>query len=394
MELVYLLCSILSTSFTSFFLSLLLLFRLLLRRLGFRYDAAGAVAGEGEDTVSLYEGTVWHERRRPVHHSFRYPVRYALIDLDRSSKPPSDHFSAHEARRISGTTGPVFLLTIPSSVGYVQNPLSLYYCYDTEGSLQNLKKCIAEVTNTPWGERVSFLFNPNSDVVAKSLHVSPFMDMLGNWTMKTNTPGDNLFVTISVNHPKHGEYFSASLMAKRVSSSTHTDLDLFFWLMPHKVALGIYWQKEHIVNPESAGANLAKDLRSLNLSERSKSPDNSPSRRQPNSEYQGFHFITSNNHCLVPGRCRRRSRSRLLSFGGRVFLSCNIQGTTILDTEKKPYYLMRSFNVVRCLYMRHRTINRLESTVPILQITQLQDIMASLGGMQNGPGANRNAVSV
>ncbi|KAH0677804.1 hypothetical protein KY285_025605 [Solanum tuberosum] len=242
MELVYLLCSILSTSFTSFFLSLLLLFRLLLRRLGFRFDAAGAVAGEGEDTVSLYEGTVWHERRRPVHHSFRYPVRYALIDLDRSSNPPSDHFSAHEARRISGTTGPVFLLTIPPSVGYVQNPLSLYYCYDTEGSLQNLKKCIAEVTNTPWGERVSFLFNPNSDVVAKSLHVSPFMDMQGNWTMKTNIPGDNLFVTISVNHPKHGEYFSASLMAKRVSSSTHTDLDLFFWLMPHKVALGIYWQ--------------------------------------------------------------------------------------------------------------------------------------------------------
>ncbi|KAM3267101.1 putative protein isoform X3 [Capsicum chacoense] len=68
------------------------------------------------------------------------------------------------------------------------------------------------------------------------------MDMLGNWTMKTNTPGDNLFVTISVNHPKHGEYFSASLMAKRVSSSMHTDLALFFWLMPHKVALWIYLQ--------------------------------------------------------------------------------------------------------------------------------------------------------
>ncbi|KAH0673375.1 hypothetical protein KY284_024462 [Solanum tuberosum] len=58
----------------------------------------------------------------------------------------------------------------------------------------------------------------------------------------------------------------------------------------------------------------------------------------------------------------------------------------------KPYYLMRSFYVVRRLYLRHRTINRLESTVPILQITQLQDIMASLGGMQNGPGAKRNAL--
>ncbi|CAN4095932.1 unnamed protein product [Withania somnifera] len=233
MELVYLVCSLLSTSFTSFLLSLLLPFRLLLSRFH---------AGAEEESISLYEGTVWHERRRPVHHSFRYPVRYALIDLDSSSNTPSDHLSAHQARRISGTNGPVFLLTIPPSVGYVQNPLSLYYCYDTEGSLQNLKKCIAEVTNTPWGERVSFLFNPNSDVVAKALHVSPFMDMLGNWTMKTNTPGDNLFVTISVNHPKHGEYFSASLIANRVSSSLHTDPALFFWLMPHKVALWIYWQ--------------------------------------------------------------------------------------------------------------------------------------------------------
>ncbi|XP_060179620.1 uncharacterized protein LOC132609580 isoform X2 [Lycium barbarum] len=232
MEVFYLVFSILSTCITSLFLSLLLPFRLVL----------GGRA-EGDSVVSLYEGTVWHERFRPVHHSFKYPVRYALIDLDHASNnTPSDHLAAQQARTISGTTGPVFLLTIPPSVGYVQNPLSLYYCYDTEGSSQTLKKCIAEVTDTPWGERVSFLFNPNSDVVAKALHVSPFMDMLGTWTMKTNTPGDNLFVTISVNHPKHGDYFSASLMAKRVSSSMHTDLALFFWLMPHKVAFWIYWQ--------------------------------------------------------------------------------------------------------------------------------------------------------
>lgn len=40
-----------------------------------------------------------------------------------------------------------FLLTIPPSVGYEQNPLSLYYCYDSEGCTVNLKKCIAEVCN-------------------------------------------------------------------------------------------------------------------------------------------------------------------------------------------------------------------------------------------------------
>lgn len=104
----------------------------------------------------------------------------------------------------------------------------------------NLKKCIAEVTNTPWGEQVSFLFNPKTDMVAKPLHVSPFMDMLGNWKIRTNAPGDSLFVSISVQHPKLGEYFTATLTAKKISSVA-ADSALFFWLMPHKVAVWIYW---------------------------------------------------------------------------------------------------------------------------------------------------------
>nr|GEU97452.1 zinc finger, CCHC-type [Tanacetum cinerariifolium] len=65
-------------------------------------------------------------------------------------------------------------------------------------------------------------------------------DMLGSWSLKTNTPGDNLVVTISVNHPKLGDYFTASLTANRVSSSS-VQHAVFFWLMPHKVALWIYW---------------------------------------------------------------------------------------------------------------------------------------------------------
>ncbi|KAK6124049.1 hypothetical protein DH2020_042195 [Rehmannia glutinosa] len=232
MEVLYLLCSILSTTITSTFLSLLLPFRHLLRRLGASVDP--------ENSVALYEGTVWHERRRPVHHSFRYSVRYALIDLDNAPYAPPNHLSADDSRRVSETNGPVFLLTIPPSVGYEQNPLSLYYCYDVEGSSRILRKCIAEVTNTPWGERVTFLFNPDSDLVAKPLHVSPFMDMLGNWSMKTNDPADKLHVVISVQHPKLGNYFTASLTAKRVTSSIG-DHSGFFWLMPHKVALWIYW---------------------------------------------------------------------------------------------------------------------------------------------------------
>lgn len=230
MEIFYLLGSIISTSLISLLLSLLLPLRLLLRSL------SPAV----EQHVFLYEGTVWHERRRPVHHSFRYTARYALFDLDHALHAPPGHLLADEARSVAGTDGPVFLLTIPPSVGYEQNPLSVYYCYEVEGPNKNLKKCIAEVTNTPWGEKVSFLFNPNSDTVAKALHVSPFMDMLGSWKIKASAPGDNIFIMISVHHPKLGDFFTASLTAKKISPSV-TDHVIFFWLMPHKVALWIYW---------------------------------------------------------------------------------------------------------------------------------------------------------
>lgn len=97
-------------------------------------------------------------------------------------------------------------MTVPESVGYEQNPLSIYYCYDSAGQGQDgeLRTCIAEVislhirfiifigfwliicncqfschlfqvTNTPWAERVMFTFQPGSDLIAKPLHVSPFM---------------------------------------------------------------------------------------------------------------------------------------------------------------------------------------------------------------------------
>ncbi|XP_021860337.1 uncharacterized protein [Spinacia oleracea] len=200
MELLFLLGSIIWNTVISLALSLLLPFRLLLRWL---------LPSDDDGGLTLYEGVVWHERRRPVHHSFQYNVRS--------------------------------LLTIPPSVGYEQNPLSLYYCYELEDSTASLKKCIAEVTNTPWGERVTFVFDPSSDVVAKALHVSPFMDMQGSWKMKATAPGRDLSVVISVQHPDLGEHFCAVLRAQRVSSSNAPDQMFFFWLMPHKVAVWIYW---------------------------------------------------------------------------------------------------------------------------------------------------------
>lgn len=249
MELVYLMGSIAYYSMTSTICSFYLAFRIIISSSTSCFRAGSDGEVEENAAIRLYEGYVRHVRRRPVYHEFDYPVRYAVINLDRveqSEQTRVDHLSATEARRITSTRGAVFLLTIPTSVGYDQNPLSVYYCFDQpeDGSGSKLIKCIAEVTNTPWGERVTFVFNPGSDSVAKPLHVSPFMDMLGNWHLHANAPNEKLFLSISVQHPTLGNYFTATLNAKRVSSSSSSSIntELFFWLMPQKVAVWIYWQ--------------------------------------------------------------------------------------------------------------------------------------------------------
>jgi DUF1365 family protein len=65
--------------------------------------------------------------------------------------------------------------------------------------------------------------------------------MLGSWNIKASDPGENLSISISVHHPEFQNYFTASLKAKKLRSSSTTDHAVFFWLMPHKVAIWIYW---------------------------------------------------------------------------------------------------------------------------------------------------------
>ena len=56
-----------------------------------------------------------------------------------------------EARLGRRPSGPIRLLTHLRSWGYVQNPVSFYYCFDTTG--RRVESVVAEVTNTPWGDR-------------------------------------------------------------------------------------------------------------------------------------------------------------------------------------------------------------------------------------------------
>ena len=175
-------------------------------------------------TTTWYKATVHHARNKPVTHRFSYDVRVAVVDLD---DPPSwydartnDTMTADEARAAANTRGGVRLLTDPAVAGYVQNPISVYYCYDESGALET---CIAEVTNTPWGDRVTFLFDPSGASVPKVLHVSPLMDMKNVWTLSTRDPkgSDRLYLRVSVDHAELGKYFDAVIQGRADKDAPH-----------------------------------------------------------------------------------------------------------------------------------------------------------------------------
>ena len=69
--------------------------------------------------------------------------------------------------------GPIRVLTHLRTLGHCFNPVSFYYCFAADG--ETLEAVVAEVTNTPWGERHAYVVGGELE---KELHVSPFMPMI------------------------------------------------------------------------------------------------------------------------------------------------------------------------------------------------------------------------
>lgn len=205
----------------------------------------------------LYEGVVHHSRSVPVEHSFDYRVFMAYLDLDElpavfdgvrgfSARRPApawfrraDYFGDPErplkecVLERTGTDGPVRLLTNLRYFGHCFNPVSLYYCFDSSGT--EVDAVLAEVTNTPWGERHSYVLGEGSEQIGKSFHVSPFMDMDHQYSWRMETPGDKLWAEITA-----APVFEARLALQRRELSPR-----FLWRygpMTMRVVAGIYGQ--------------------------------------------------------------------------------------------------------------------------------------------------------
>lgn len=224
----------------------------------------------------LYQGDVVHVRRRPRHHRLRYAVFSILVDIDQLPRIEAkcrlfsvdrfNLFSFHRRDHADGQTllrkwvdthlssagiyldgGAVHLLCYPRVLGFVFNPLSLYFCHRRDG---NLAAILYEVHNT-FGERHTYLIPVNASnppglirqSCPKRLHVSPFIPMDARYDFRLAPPGETVTVTIAESDDQ-GPLLQASFVGTR---APFNDKELFYAfcrypLMTLKVIAGIHWE--------------------------------------------------------------------------------------------------------------------------------------------------------
>ncbi len=215
----------------------------------------------------LYVGKVVHQRVIPRRHRLSYNVFSMCLDVDEidnvvrdvagfsrnrfnwASFHDRDHgagdgtsVSEHirgvlEAAGLARFGERVQILCYPRVLGYVFNPLSVYFCaaeHEPPGVI------VYEVNNT-FGERKSYVIpveNDRGTVVrqscAKEMYVSPFTKAEGRYTFSIRPPGgagDDVLVAITL-RDEHGAVLNARFQGQRAPL---TSQGLLLALLGHPV---------------------------------------------------------------------------------------------------------------------------------------------------------------
>jgi len=219
---------------------------------------------------SLYVGDVVHRRIRPVRHDLRYRVYNLFVDVDellhihnqlkclsynrfnlfslydRDHGPGDGTPIAEHAWHLAGraaTARPVrriFMFTYPRVMGYVFNPLTVYYCFDAADQVCLM---IYEVNNT-FGQRHSYavpIDGASLHACEKSFYVSPFNRVEGTYRFHLTPPDEVLKLSITLSTPE-GPCLLAWFSGHHATLADGNLLRSFFSLplQPVKVIGGIH----------------------------------------------------------------------------------------------------------------------------------------------------------
>ncbi|MBL8858340.1 MAG: DUF1365 domain-containing protein [Planctomycetes bacterium] len=227
---------------------------------------------------AIYEGSVYHRRTEPRPHEFRYRIYMLYLDLDalpawlnggsvwswlsraavwfrRADYMGPTNMPLKQAvlDRVEQTigrrpAGAVRILTHARTLGYVFNPVTFYYCFDLQDELEAVA---AEITNTPWRERHTYVLDARATedrqrVAArfrKEFHISPFHGMNLEYDWKFHTPEELL--TVAMANFKEGKaVFHAGLVGERrpFSIASLASAMIRHPLLTLRMHAAIYWQ--------------------------------------------------------------------------------------------------------------------------------------------------------
>ncbi|WP_145106307.1 DUF1365 domain-containing protein [Gimesia panareensis] len=226
----------------------------------------------------IYTGWVRHRRLTPVEHSFRNRIYLMYLDLEELETVfqgrwcwstrrlalarfrRSDHMG-DPAQPLAGSirdfveqqghprpAGPIRLLTHLRYFGFVMNPVSFYYCFNSAGT--DWETIVAEVNNTPWGEQHCYVItreqieaNMDRRLTQKVFHVSPFMPLDMQYGWKLTEPERKLTVHID-NYRENEKVFDVTMQLERreITTGNLCRVLLSYPLMTWYVFAAIYWQ--------------------------------------------------------------------------------------------------------------------------------------------------------
>ena len=229
---------------------------------------------------AIFAGQVKHRRMQPTGHEFVYRLFMMYLDLSEldtvfrhrwfwsTHKPALARFRREnhlgdvsipldqavrdlvQSETGSRPLGPIRLLTNLSYFGYCFNPVSFYYCFDVSG--ERVDTIVAEVNNTPWGERHCYVLSEAMNqgetahkryAPAKMMHVSPFMPMNIDYDWRFCEPSEKL--TVHMENAQNGQkLFDATLDFKRqkITAVSLARVLVTYPLMTLKIIVAIHWQ--------------------------------------------------------------------------------------------------------------------------------------------------------
>ncbi|HEX4253266.1 MAG TPA: DUF1365 domain-containing protein [Pseudonocardia sp.] len=184
----------------------------------------------------MYAARVAHRRDQRLSRTFAHRIYLWLVDLDELPRLPRwlRPFARFEGRdHLAGTGGSiragldgwladhgvdldggrVLMLANARLLGYVFNPLTVYWCHRRDGPLACV---VAEVHNT-YGERHCYLLHPDADgraVAAKEFYVSPFLAVRGRYRMALPLPTDRLDLSVTL-HQDGRDVLAATVAGQR-----------------------------------------------------------------------------------------------------------------------------------------------------------------------------------